>query len=76
MKFLYGAQGDTNDATCKVSAHSIYNFLFYNNLQQILVLFAAFCSIPLFFIGIHFQNCSEAPKIQNIKFQPNTLLIV
>ena len=43
----YGGPGDTNNATCKVSADSINNFLFYNNLQQILVLFAVFCSKPL-----------------------------
>jgi len=66
----YGAQGNTNKATCKVSAHSIYNFLFYNNLQQILVLFTAFFSIPLFFfIG----TIKKVPKMQNIKFQPNIL---
>ena len=79
----YGGPGDTNNAICKVSVDSINNFLFYNNLQQILVLFAAFCSKPLvvssFYwntLSEHFQNCSEAPKIKNIKFQPNTLLIV
>ena len=35
-----------------------------------------FAAYHYFFIGIHFQNCSEAPKIQNIKFQPNTLPIL
>ena len=45
----YGTQGDTNNAICKVSAHSIYNFLFYNNLQQILVLFTAFAAYSYFF---------------------------
>ena len=27
----YGGQQDTNNSTCKVSAHSTDNFLFYNN---------------------------------------------
>ena len=45
----YGAQGDTNNAIYKVSAHSIYNFLSYNNLQQILVLFTAFAAYHHFF---------------------------
>ena len=31
----YGGQRYTNNATCKVSTHSIYLFLFYNNMQQI-----------------------------------------
>ena len=45
----YVAQEDTTNTTCKVSAHSIYNFLFYNNLQQILVQILEIAANPLSF---------------------------
>jgi len=72
--------GGKNIPVYQISAHSIYNFLFYNNLQQILIVFAAFTaffSILLFFL-LEFisRTITEAPKIQNRKFQLKIILIL